>query len=183
MRREGGPEREASRENDAGSPEDMVETLMAFDKDHDGKLSKAELPERMQGMFDRADTNHDGFLTPDEIRALAKAQAADAEPPEPRRVDPLAALLDTNHDGVISAAEIDNAPAVLRTLDKNGDGQLTQDELRPFPGRGRGNRDANGAGNQGPPIARLFPFDRLAFDQSRTAPQQTSGPAAPPERQ
>ncbi len=92
----------------------MVETLMAFDKDHDGKISKAELPERMQGMFDRADTNHDGFLTPDEIRALAKAQAADAERPEPRRVDPLAALLDTNHDGVISAAEIDNAPASSR---------------------------------------------------------------------
>ena len=35
--------------------------------------------------------------------------------------------LDANHDGVISADEIANAPAVLKTLDKNGDGQLTFD--------------------------------------------------------
>jgi hypothetical protein len=39
--------------------------------------------------------------------------------------------LDVNHDGVIDAEEISNAPAELRTLDKNGDGQLTPDELRP----------------------------------------------------
>jgi hypothetical protein len=34
---------------------------------------------------------------------------------------------------VIDAEEISNAPAALRTLDKNGDGQLTPDELRPPP--------------------------------------------------
>ena len=52
-------------------PEEMVKTLMAFDKNGDGKLSKDELPERMQGMFERGDTNKDGFLTPDEIRVSA----------------------------------------------------------------------------------------------------------------
>jgi hypothetical protein len=44
---------------------------------------------------------------------------------------PVIVALDANHDGVISAYEITNAPAALKTLDKNGDGQLTQDELRP----------------------------------------------------
>jgi hypothetical protein len=44
---------------------------------------------------------------------------------------PLVAALDANSDGVIDAAEIDNAPAALRTLDKNGDGRLTREELRP----------------------------------------------------
>jgi EF hand len=39
--------------------------------------------------------------------------------------------LDVNHDGVIDADEIANAPTALKTLDKNGDGKLTQDELRP----------------------------------------------------
>ncbi len=48
---------------------------------------------------------------------------------------PLIGALDANHDGVISAEEIANAPAALRTLDKNGDGQLTKDEYMPPPPR------------------------------------------------
>jgi Ca2+-binding EF-hand superfamily protein len=36
--------------------------------------------------------------------------------------------LDTDHDNVISAAEIDNAPAALRLLDKNHDGKLSAEE-------------------------------------------------------
>lgn len=43
-------------------------------------------------------------------------------------VSPLVVALDTNHNGVIEAAEIANAPAVLKTLDKNNDGRLTADE-------------------------------------------------------
>jgi EF hand len=51
-------------------------------------------------------------------------------PPPP----PVMVVLDANHDGVIDAEEIANASKALLTLDKNGDGQLTQDELRPpFP--------------------------------------------------
>jgi Ca2+-binding EF-hand superfamily protein len=55
---------------------DMVKTLMAFDKDGDGKLSRSEVPERMQGLFDRGDTNKDGFLTPEEIRRLAEGMGS-----------------------------------------------------------------------------------------------------------
>lgn len=44
--------------------------------------------------------------------------------------NPLVLALDTNKDGVIDASEIANAPAALKTLDKNGDGQLTRDEYR-----------------------------------------------------
>jgi hypothetical protein len=47
---------------------------------------------------------------------------------------PLVTALDTNHDGVIDSNEIANASAALKTLDKNGDGQLTADEyLPPLP--------------------------------------------------
>lgn len=48
--------------------------------------------------------------------------------------------LDQNKDGVISAEEIAAAPKVLRALDKNGDGKLGTNELRPHrrrPPRGR----------------------------------------------
>ena len=39
--------------------------------------------------------------------------------------------LDTNHDGVISAEEIDQAPASLKTLLKNGATELKREDLRP----------------------------------------------------
>jgi hypothetical protein len=51
---------------------------------------------------------------------------------------PLMQALDANNDGIIDATEIANASASLRKLDKNGDGQLTPDELRPEFGRGQG---------------------------------------------
>ena len=42
--------------------------------------------------------------------------------------------LDANHDGIIDSNEIANASAALKSLDKNGDGQLTADEyLPPLP--------------------------------------------------
>ncbi|MFZ0828068.1 MAG: EF-hand domain-containing protein [Verrucomicrobiia bacterium] len=44
---------------------------------------------------------------------------------------PLVIVLDANHDGVIDSNEIANASAALKTLDKNGDGQLTPDEYLP----------------------------------------------------
>ena len=75
------------------------------------------------------------------------------QPGESQRppVPPLIAALDTNHNGVIDATEIDNAPAALRTLDKNGDGQLTMDELRPpRPQGGRGGPGGPGGRGRGP---------------------------------
>jgi hypothetical protein len=71
---------------------------------------------------------------------------------------PIIAALDANHDGVIDEAEIANAPAALRTLDRNGDGKLTMDELLPPPPRGdgpppRGPRHPDGDGPAGTPPA------------------------------
>lgn len=62
---------------------------------------------------------------------------------------PLMEALDANHDGVIDATEIANASAALKTLDKNGDGKLTQDELRPHRPDGQG-RPPGGPDGQAP---------------------------------
>ena len=61
-------------------------------------------------------------------------------------------MLDADRDGVLSSAEIDAAPAALRKLDKNGDGQLTPRELRPPGGPGRdGKQGKDGPGDDLPP--------------------------------
>ena len=138
-----GEHRDGPPQSSGADPEEMVNNLMAFDKNGDGKLSKDELPERMQGMLARGDSNKDGFLSPDEIRTMAAAQQQTQGGPGPggmgrggpRRMDPILAALDLNHDGILSKDEIDAAPESLKALDKNADGKLTMEELRPnFPG-------------------------------------------------
>jgi len=44
---------------------------------------------------------------------------------------PIMAALDADKDGALSADEIAKAPEALKMLDKNDDGKLTDDELRP----------------------------------------------------
>ena len=51
--------------------DDLVERVMAFDANKDGKVSKDELPARMQSLFDDGDTNKDGFLDMEELKRLA----------------------------------------------------------------------------------------------------------------
>jgi len=58
-----------------------------------------------------------------------------------RRI-PLMAALDTNSDGTIDATEIEQASKSLKTLDKNNDGKITPEELRPA-------RPAGGPGGPG----------------------------------
>lgn len=65
------------------------------------------------------------------------------------RMMPLTAALDANEDGEITSAEMAKAVSVFKELDKDGNGKLTEEELRPEFGRGddRGGRGGFG----GPP--------------------------------
>jgi len=65
--------------------------------------------------------------------AAASAQPPDAGGPPPHRPPPPWMVLDTDKDGVISASEIETAATSLKSLDHNGDGQLTRAELGPPP--------------------------------------------------
>jgi hypothetical protein len=44
---------------------------------------------------------------------------------------PIVRAIDADKNGELSAAELANAPAAIRTLDTNGDGVVSADELRP----------------------------------------------------
>jgi hypothetical protein len=53
-------------------PDDLVTRMMEFDKDKDGKLTKAEVTdERLHRLFERADADKDGIVTKEELTGLA----------------------------------------------------------------------------------------------------------------
>ena len=125
------PPRPPQEQSGAVSP-DLVNTLFSFDENKDGKLSKSEVPERMQGIFARADTNQDGLLTREELSRATVAQ--DRRGPGGPPPDMVFRALDKDADGVLSAAEIAAAPTALKSLDKDGDGALQAQEMRPMRG-------------------------------------------------
>jgi len=54
----------------------LVEKMMTFDKDKDGKLKKDEVTdERLARLFDKADADKDGTVTKAELEAIAKDEA------------------------------------------------------------------------------------------------------------
>lgn len=58
--------------------EDLVQRMMAFDQDKDGKLTKVEITDaRLHGLFDRSDANKDGIVTKEELASLAAKEHSD----------------------------------------------------------------------------------------------------------
>jgi hypothetical protein len=55
-----------------------VKTLMEFDKNGDAALTKDELPERMQNVIARADSDGNGVATQVELMAMTLKEAAPA---------------------------------------------------------------------------------------------------------
>jgi hypothetical protein len=66
---------------------------------------------------------------------------------------PLFKALDADGDGQLSATEIENASKSLLKLDKNGDGLVSAEEMRPDPGQMPMFAGPNGPGRPGGPGA------------------------------
>jgi hypothetical protein len=118
-----------------------------FDTDSNGVLSAAEIAQAPSQLL-KLDKNNDGQLTTEELCPGGFGRGGQGCPwggqGQGRRAGAngqksvLLTLLDTDKDGVLSSAEINGAPAALKALDKNNDGQITAEEIRPLPGCGRG---------------------------------------------
>jgi hypothetical protein len=120
-----------------------------LDANTNGVLSAAEI-EQAPSQLLKLDKNGDNQLTAEELcpggfgrggqqcpwggQGQGKGRRAGANGQKPV----LLVLLDTDKDGVLGSAEINGAPAALKALDKNNDGQITAEEIRPLPGCGRG---------------------------------------------
>ena len=138
--------------------------MQRLDANQDGRIEVSELPPRMREHLAAADTNGDGVLAPEELRAHFEARRTE------RR-----AQMDTNHDGTISPEEFAAArearmSARFARLDTNGDGVATAAEVGPERWAHVGRADANGDGA----VTRdeLRAMHRGGFRHGRGGPQE-----------
>ena len=76
--RDGAPKTDSSADAKAKAADALVSRMMAFDKNKDGKLTRDEVTDpRLERMFDRADADHDGVVTKEELTAWATKTAAE----------------------------------------------------------------------------------------------------------
>lgn len=134
------------------NPQAAVDRAMENDKDGDGKLSKLELPRHLAHLLRSADANSDGALDRAELaNAMGGMQTQFAGPggsssapgfrgPSGFNGDPRQGVnlsqFDRNGDGQLSADEVPaQMRGVLRGTDQNGDGQLSSQELQAIQQR------------------------------------------------
>jgi Ca2+-binding EF-hand superfamily protein len=110
--------------------------FVRYDKDKNGYLEASEF-EGQQAAFAQQfalwDANDDGKVYPDEMKQSYERLQA----PQMNRIaiaalnqgNALFAALDANGDGRLGLREMRNAPAALKAVDKNTDGQITSDEV------------------------------------------------------
>lgn len=143
-----------------------VERLMAFDEDGDDKVTKEELPEPMQRMFERGDADGDGAIDRDEAEKLVEAierfrrnrpEGGPGGPGGPGGAGFVERImnLDRDGDGKVAQEEMPDwmRERILRRADANEDGAIDKQEAEkmaeqferrraggPTPGAGRGDR-------------------------------------------
>ncbi|HEV2562334.1 MAG TPA: hypothetical protein VGT78_09355 [Rhizomicrobium sp.] len=118
--------------------------LEAYDANHDGTVTRAEMEAGLKADFAKADTNHDGHLDEAEVRAVNQARwSADSSTASP--------LVDWNQDGVVDFHEFAaTARSLFDQMDTDGDGKLSPQELHPRQPEQRGPRGKRGKRGEGP---------------------------------
>jgi Ca2+-binding EF-hand superfamily protein len=106
----------------------------SFDANGDGRITQTEVDEVRQGRLEEFDTNGDGSLSLEEYQALWMEAVRE------RMVDRFQAH-DDDGDGLVTAEEFNEQfSSIVSRVDRDGDGELTMDELR----RRQGDHDRDG---------------------------------------
>ena len=102
-----------------GGGDPLTWMLDNFDANENDQLELSELPERMQVKLGAADTDSDGVISKDELKAAWTARRAEHF-----------AKKDANGDGAISESEVSERHwKFFSKADADEDGKVTQDEL------------------------------------------------------
>lgn len=135
-----------------------------LDKDGDGKIQMAELPEHMRERMAKADLDKDGVLTKDELKTSFEAEHkahmakidtdgdgkisdAEREAAHTKFMTERFQAEDKNTDGALSADEVGEKHwQFLKAADANNDGKVTQDEIKSAFKSGALKRPELGAG-------------------------------------
>jgi Ca2+-binding EF-hand superfamily protein len=116
------------------NPEEIKQFLMQHnhlspDSPHLTAVVDAEVAKTM-----KFDVNHDGVVTYEEMSTLLPEEKTNIESNSQCLQMKAYLALDPNHDGTLTIPELDDlARKAFATMDKNGDGILSQDESNPRP--------------------------------------------------
>ena len=114
----------------------QMPTFAELDKNKDKKISRDEMPGQLPPQaFDRLDANHDGFIDEEEWNAMRTRFVGGGGGPgmgAPRTGESLTKLLDVNADGKVSREEFAKLTSLFDALDKDHNGELTQEDLNGF---------------------------------------------------
>src|SRR3569832_995495 len=121
----------------------QTSTLLRYDANHDGTLTRAELLAGLHAEYNTYDTAHTNCLGPDQSRAINEMRVQqDASPAAP--------LVDWNQDNCIAFNEsAGNTLSLIDTLATYADGQLTLQDLNASGVRAPGQGGQHGGGGHG----------------------------------
>ncbi|TSE03864.1 signal transduction protein [Mesorhizobium intechi] len=102
--------------------------MQRIDTNGDGAISKDEMRAARERLFKRLDRNGDGVIDEKEIDSARQAIEDRAEAAQ-ARLGNRWRRLDTNGDGKVSEQEFDSSMPLFDLVDRNGDGRLSADEI------------------------------------------------------